>query len=59
MAFGGFNTQRVNKSFLEFQVTSQVAPLVGGGWVVTWTHDFSSGGIFQKRYNKLGHAVGG
>lgn len=52
---------QVNTHTAEFQGFPKVAPLVGGGWLVTWTsayQDGSSNGIFAQRFTAAGQKVG-
>jgi hypothetical protein len=53
---------KVNTETLDDQAFSSVAPLAGGGFVVTWTssgQDGSGSGIYSQRYAANGSAAGG
>jgi len=52
---------RVNTTTANWQFDSKVAPLAGGGFVVTWTswdQDGSGSGVYAQRYNASGQALG-
>ncbi|MEN9360792.1 MAG: hypothetical protein RL095_2327 [Verrucomicrobiota bacterium] len=52
---------QVNTWILENQVSSNIATLKDGGWIVTWQSDNQDGdsiGIFFQRYDSTGAALG-